>query len=180
VLLLALGLAFVGVASAAAQPVQDSTLAFRLTDQFGQVHDAARFRGRPLILVGAGRGGRSVGTGWVVALRGMQDDSAGAAFVPVVAVADLRGLPRLLRRLVRAQFPDDRRQPVLLDWNGSVARQLAFDPTRCTIVVIGPDGQAHARVTPDSVDAAGARALLRQARVLTTARSTAAARTPGS
>jgi hypothetical protein len=141
----------------------DSVVAFRLSDQFGRAHDAAEYRGRALLLVGAGRGGRAAGTAWVETLRGMQGDSAGDAVIPVVAVADLRGVPRLLRRVVRGRFPDDRRQAVLLDWDGTLARRLGFEPERSTILVVGPAGRVHARTSSVAVDSVAARALLRKA-----------------
>jgi hypothetical protein len=144
-------------------PVADSALGFRLGDQFGRVHDAAEYRGRPMILVGAARGGRAAGTAWVEVLRGLQVDSGAAAAVPVVAVADLRGVPRLLRRIVRGRFPDDRHRVVLLDWDGALARRLRFEADRCTIVLVGPDGHPGARTSPTAVDTAAARELLRQA-----------------
>jgi len=150
----------------------DSLLEFRLHDQFGQLHDAAAYRGRTLILVGAGRGGRDAGTAWVEHLRAVQDSGGGAdtlQAVPVVAVADLRGVPRLLRRLVRGRFPDDRRRAVLLDWDGALARRFGFDTERCTLLVVGPSGRAHARTTTMAVDTTLARTLLREAAQLTTA-----------
>jgi hypothetical protein len=146
----------------------DSVVAFRLRDQFGRVHDAAAYRGRALILVGAGRGGRTAGTAWVEALRELQSDSAAPA-VPVVAVADLRGVPRLLRRMVRGRFPDDPRRAVLLDWDGALARRLGVSAEECAVVLVGPTGRTHARTRAAAVDTARARALLRQAGELATA-----------
>ena len=151
-------------AARSAEP--DSPVAFRLSDQFGRVQDAADLRGRAYVLVGAGRGGRTAGTAWVESLRALQSDSAGPAVLPVVAVADLRGVPRLLRRVVRGRFPDDRRQGVLLDWEGTLARQLGFDVQQCTIVLVGPSGRVHARTTTAAVDLDSARAILRQAQAL--------------
>lgn len=147
----------------AAAPVADSLVAFRLNDQFGQAHDAAAYRGRALLVVGAGRGGRAAGTAWVETLRALQDSAAGPSALPVVAVADLRGVPRLLRRLVRGRFPDDRRQAVLLDWDGALARRHGFDTERCTILLVGPGGRPHAQTTTAAVDTALARELLRTA-----------------
>jgi hypothetical protein len=143
----------------------DSAVEFRLRDQFGRVHEAAAYRGRALLLVGAGRGGRVAGTAWVSTFRDLQGDPAAAAavVVPVVAVADLRGVPRLLRRFARGQFPRDPQQVVLLDWDGALARRLAFDADRCTVLLVGPAGQVLARSTPGAVDTAAARLLLRQA-----------------
>lgn len=147
----------------AAAAAVDSVLAFRLSDQFGRVHEAAGYRGRPFIVVGAGRGGRADGTAWVQALRGLQGEGEALAAVPIVAVADLRGVPRLLRRVVRSQFPDDRRQPVLLDWDGALARRLAFDPASCTIALVDGGGRTIARTQVAAVDTAAARELLRRA-----------------
>ena len=168
---LALALALALGASAAPRgpaPAADSPVDFRLTDQFGTVHEAARYRGRPLLLVGAGRAGRAAGTAWVGTLRELQGDSADArgGAIPVVAVADLRGVPRLLRRMVRGRFPDDRRQAVLLDWDGTLARGLGLDAERCTILLVGPQGVVQARTTALAVDSAAARTLLRQAAAL--------------
>jgi hypothetical protein len=147
--------------------VDDSIVAFRLSDQFGRVHDAAEYRGRTLLLVGAGRGGREAGTAWVEHLRAVQDGVDGAPVLPVVAVADLRGVPRLLRRLVRSRFPSDPQRAVLLDWDGALARRLGFDPERCTLLVIGPTGRAHTQRTTAAVDTALARVVLREAAQLT-------------
>jgi hypothetical protein len=145
----------------AATTMDDATVVFRLRDQFGRVHEAGEYRGRALVLVAAARGGRVVGTAWVEALRGLQDSVTPAGDVPVIAVADLRGVPWILRRFTRGQFPHDRRQPVLLDWDGSVARGLDLDRERCTVLVVGPDGHVETRVTPAVVDTLAARALLR-------------------
>jgi hypothetical protein len=153
----------------ASVPAADSAVGFRLSDQFGRVHEAAAYRGRPMILVGAGRAGRAAGTAWVETLRGLQPDSAAATAIPVVAVADLRGVPRLLRRFVRGRFPDDRREAVLLDWDGTLARRLGFDAERCTIVIVGPDGRPGARTSSATVDTVVARELLGQAAGLTPA-----------
>jgi hypothetical protein len=147
-------------------PAPDSLVAFRLSDQFGRTQDAADLRGRAYLLVGAGRGGRAAGTAWVESLRALQGDGVGPAVLPVVAVADLRGVPRLLRRVVRGRFPDDRDRGVLLDWEGTLARQLGFDVQQCTIVVVGPSGRVHTRTTTAAVDLEGARAILRQAQAL--------------
>ena len=146
-------------------PEPDSLVAFRLSDQFGRVQDAADLRGRAYLLVGAGRGGRAAGTAWVESLRALQGDSARTA-LPVVAVADLRGVPRLLRRVVRGRFPDERDRGVLLDWEGTLARQLGFDVQQCTIVLVGPSGRVHARTTTAAVDVDSARAILRRAQTL--------------
>jgi hypothetical protein len=141
-------------------PTDDDTVAFHLRDQFGRVHDAAALRGRALLIVAAARGGRAVGTAWVEVLRALTVDTGAVAPPPqVVAVADVRGVPWLLRRVVRAQFPDDVRQPVLLDWDGSLARRLALVRERCTVLLVDRDGRVVRRITPATLDTLAARAI---------------------
>lgn len=141
----------------------DSAVEFRLKDQFGQVHDAADYRGRPVYLVGAGRGGRASATAWAAALgplvRGA-DGNAGA----VVPVADLQGVPRLLRGFVRGRFPSARGSAVLLDWDGAVSRRLGFDPAQSTVLVLAPSGRPVLRANTLGVDTAAAAAFVRRAR----------------
>jgi hypothetical protein len=141
--------------------VDAGAVVFRLRDQFGHVHDAADFRGRTLLLVAAARGGRDVGTAWVQTLRALTVDTGAVVTPPVVAVADLRGVPWLLRRIVRAEFPNDVRQPVLLDWDGSLARRLELDRERCTVLLVDHEGRVVRRITPAAVDTLAARAIWR-------------------
>lgn len=150
-------------APAARRLAVDSAVQFRLNDQFGQLHDAADYRGRPVYLVGAGRGGRASATAWAAALgplvRGA-DGNAGA----VVPVADLQGVPRLLRGLVRGRFPRAPGSAVLLDWDGAVSRRLGFDPAQSTILVLAPSGRPVLRAHTLGVDTAEAAAFVRHAR----------------
>lgn len=141
----------------------DSVVQFRLRDQFGRVHDAADYRGRTVYLVGAGRGGRTSATAWAAALgplaRGA--DGRGGAVVPI---ADLQGVPRLLRGLVRGRFPRAPGTAVLLDWDGAVSQRLGFDPAQSTVLVLAPDGRPVLRADVSGVDTAAAASFVQRAR----------------
>ena len=144
----------------------DTVVTFRLGDQFGRQHDATTYRGQAWLLVGAANGGRVAAAAWVETLRAVQDDTTGERVprtVPVVAVADLRGVPRLLRRFVRARFPRDPERAVLLDWDGSLARRFGFDGAQSTILLVDPSGRPAARTRSTAVDSALARTLVHQA-----------------
>lgn len=147
----------------------DSVVQFRLPDQFGRVYDAAEYRGRRFYVVAAGSGGRSAATAWGTmlprALAAGADPAPAADTLPapVVLVADLRGVPRWLRGLVRGRFPHARRDAVLLDWTGALAVQLALDPARCTVVAVSPAGRPMLRLTTLSADTAEVAAFVRRA-----------------
>jgi hypothetical protein len=53
-----------------------------------------------------------------------------------MSVADLRVVPSLVSRLVRAFFPKERERWVLLDWSGQFAEAYDFVPASSNIVVI--------------------------------------------
>lgn len=127
---------------------------FRLADQFGRMHDAAEYRGRPLYVVGANRVGRASATAWATTLGPLLAGADGHAPGAVVPVASLERVPRVLRGLVRGRFPTDPRHAVLLDWDGAVTRRLAFDPTRATIVAVGADGRPVLRLATLAADSA--------------------------
>jgi hypothetical protein len=147
-----------------AQP-PDSVVAFRLKDQFGAETDAATFRGRAFYIVAAGRGGRAPATAWggllprALAAAGAPGDAA----APVVLVADLHSVPRLLRGLVRGRFPGARRDAVLLDWGGTVAGRLGLDGERCTVLAVSPAGRPALRAVTTTADSAEVAAFVRRA-----------------
>ena len=51
------------------------------------------------------------------------------------------------------------RQPVLLDWDGSLALRLALERERCTVLLVDHDGRVVRRITPATLDTLAARAI---------------------
>jgi hypothetical protein len=141
----------------------DSLVRFRLEDQFGTVHTRERYAGTPVFIVGGDRGGNAAARAWALALAADLTASGAGGRIAVVPVADLRPVPRLLRRLVRSRFPKARTEGVLLDWEGAVARAHAFQPDECTVLLVGPAGQILRRASGTTVDPAMVREMVREA-----------------
>ena len=151
------------VAPQVSAPAADTVLRFRLEDQFGRVHTPARYAGAPMFIVAADQGGRTVAREWALAL-GAELAAAGAGQrIAVLPVADLRRVPRLLRRLVRGRFPKQEGEQVLLDWEGTLARGYGFTPDECTVLLVGPGGELVRRASVTVVDSALVREFARQA-----------------
>jgi hypothetical protein len=149
--------------------VSDTVVRFRLEDQFGRVHTPATYAGAPVFIVGAAQGGRATARAWALALTAELEASGAAPRITVLPVADLRGVPRLLRRLVRGRFPKEKGEQVLLDWEGSLAQAHGFERDECTVLLVGPAGEVLRRTSTTTVDAALVREFARQA--LTTSAS---------
>ena len=149
----------------------DTVVHYRLEDQFGRVHTPATYAGAPMFIVGADQGGRGPAREWALALTAELKAAGAAPRIAVVPVADLRRVPRLLRRLVRGRFPKGAGEQVLLDWEGTVARAHAFTADECTVLLVGPTGRLLRRTTTTAVDSALVREFARQAVELAQERS---------
>ena len=145
------------------EPSSASALAaYRLTDQFGRVHERATVAGRPALYVLATRQGTGPLAVWTRELRALatasataRDVAAGdadradrgaAAVIPVavIPVAVIPGVPTLLRGAVRRLLPRDRQAWVLVDFDGSLAT-LAEPEAPCTVTLVDPAGAVRVR-----------------------------------
>ena len=87
---------------------------FVLADQFGREVDQATYARVPVVLVVGDREGAPGVALWTAALRAViGDDDTG-----VLPIADLRGVPRVLRRMVRRLLPTNAAHWCAIDWEG--------------------------------------------------------------
>ncbi|MCU0771560.1 MAG: glycosyltransferase [Verrucomicrobia bacterium] len=99
--------------SADATPCQLKEI--QLEDQFGATHRFTFPASAPMVLLAADKKGYERLTPWIEAAR-----ERWSARASVVGVADMRGVPGVLRGMVRGKFRSAESYPVLLDWNGAV------------------------------------------------------------
>jgi hypothetical protein len=121
-------------------------------DQFGKTHTPKELRGRVVLLV---TGDQGTGSSWVRATLTALGRTVDTSRVTVVRVADLRpelkpdlrAVPVVPKPFSKAQLPSLTDEPVLLDYNGVLARRYGFLPGSPNQLVIGSDGQvlAHTR-----------------------------------
>ena len=128
----------VTVCSASLCVAQESDLIpFRIQDQFDREHTAADLEHRVFVLVGSDKRGSRYQGAWVDRLRAAFADDE----IPVVEVADLRGVPFFIRGSVKKKFPQEKRSWVLLDWKGELAKAYRFKPDKCSILVFDEGGR---------------------------------------
>jgi hypothetical protein len=94
---------------------------FTLDDQFGRLVDDATYRGVPLIVVAGSREGAPGVALWTASLRLAIGDSSDTCVLPV---ADLGGVPRILRRTVSRLLPRDPEHWCALDWEGQLCTSV--------------------------------------------------------
>jgi hypothetical protein len=119
---------------------------FELKDQFDQTYTHEDFLGQICILVGSDRKGSQYNERWSIAIHdslsvhGLQDS------VKFLALANLKGVPRLLRGFVKGKFPKEDSHPILLDWKGSFAEEYQFLPYVSNIILFSKSGHLVCRM----------------------------------
>jgi hypothetical protein len=129
-----------------------------LQDLNGVTYDSSRFLRRKLLIIGGDKASQNDNEIWGHRVMKTCGDD-----LVVIAVADVSSAPWLFRSRVKAQLrgqestrPSSRAGvPLLLDWEGALARSYHFMPRVSNVVLIGPDGilryRASGPVTEQSV-----------------------------
>ena len=94
---------------------------FALADQFGRKVDRATYKGVPLIIVVGNREGAHGVALWTASLRAVIGDASATQVLPI---ADLGGVPRIVRAMVSRLLPRDPAQWCALDWDGQIGAPI--------------------------------------------------------
>jgi hypothetical protein len=109
---------------------------FELRDQYDNPHTISFPTTNVTIMSVADRKGSEQIDGWIAPVKERYGDR-----IAIEGIADVSTVPRLLRSLVRKQFKKDRAYPVMLDWDGPVARSFNYQKDKANFFVI--DRQGH-------------------------------------
>ena len=134
-------------------------LSFRLEDQFGRLHDSSELAGRVVVMLGGDRAARELLEAWGPTLLHALAERGVAERVRGYAVVDLRGVPSVLRGMVRGLMPREPELTVLLDWQGELARRHDFAAGRCNVLVADRGGAVAIESEEESLEDARVAAL---------------------
>ena len=126
---------------------------FLLADQFGRELDEQTYAGVPVIVVVGNREGARGVALWTAALRDVSGEERDTAVLPV---ADLGGVPRLVRRMVARLLPRDAAHWCALDWDGQLGALIRREHRALVAAVYGADGRLRTwgALPHDAVDRA--------------------------
>ena len=110
---------------------------FALVDQFGRELDESTYAGVSVIVVVGDRDGAKGVALWTSALRAVIGEESETHVLPV---ADLGGVPRMLRRMVRRLLPRDPAHWCALDWDGQVGPLIRGTHGPLVAAAYGADG----------------------------------------
>lgn len=114
---------------------------FTLRDQYDSVSTLDSMRGHVVLLVVGDRRGNQYMGAYTRPVR----ERFSAEQLRIVPIANLRGVPFFVKGSVRGRFrgttPEGRpRSPVLLDWNGTIARLYGFRSDLTNVYLIDAGG----------------------------------------
>jgi len=124
---------------------------FQLTDQHKEAHRIAFPAGKVLFLIIADRKGSDEVEEWIEAVYKRYKDRIG-----IEGVANLDGVPKPLRGVVRGLFKRGVDHPVLLDWDGTVFKNYGCKSGAANVFVVERDGtiatRAYGAATEANID----------------------------
>jgi hypothetical protein len=138
-------------AEAPPKPAPDRFHPFQLPDQFRHAHVVV-FTNAPLQLltVADQKGARGM-DGWIEAVK-----TRFGTNLPMIAVADVSTVPRLLRGFIRGKFVDRYPYPVLLDFTGDTIAAWRPQTGQPNLYLVANDGKVLGRfvghATPSNTD----------------------------
>lgn len=138
-LLLAAALCAAGATPPTAAPV---LAAFELSDQYGIVHRISFPATNVTLMTVADRQGSEQIDGWIAPLEARYGGR-----IVIAGIADLSQVPGLLRSMVREKFRKRWVHPVMLDWEGSVARGFHYQKDKANVFVIDREGRMTGHFT---------------------------------
>ena len=152
-------LAFVLTLPFASTPLRAEASAlidFEIRDQFDHVHTDESFAGLPLVLIGADSADSagSAGTGgWSKELQRVVREHGLSRSVRFAGLADLRSVPRFMRKTVRGSFGTEPSEWLMLDWKGQFPEAYGFERRSANVLLFDADGELLFQAAGREVDA---------------------------
>jgi len=116
--------------------------AFELRDQYDALHRIAFPAANVTVLTVADRKGSEQIDGWIAPLKERY-----AERIAIMGIADMSQVPGLLRSMVKNRFSRRYPHPVMLDWEGLVARGFHYQQDKANLFVIDRDGRVTGHFT---------------------------------
>jgi hypothetical protein len=130
---------------------------FSIADQYDHPVKLSTFRGAPVLLVDGDRKGSDYMNPWIIGVRG----ALSAAGVKVIEIASLNAVPSFMRSWVKGRFQGKDENgtlfaPVVLDWDGKIAKGYGFKADLTNVYLIDAGGRlqysAAGKGTPEETE----------------------------
>jgi hypothetical protein len=124
-----------GIAGEAPKSALRAPASIELRDQYDAPQRLAFPATNVVVLTIADKKGSEQIDGWVATLKARY-----AGRIELRGLAEVGGVPGLLRGKVRKKFQETRTYPVMLDWSGTNCAAFHYQKNVANVIVIGRDG----------------------------------------
>lgn len=114
---------------------------FTLSDQFKKKHTQTFPGTRVIVLALADRKGSEQLEDWITPFYKRYGEQ-----IDIYGVANLKGVPRVMKPLLRKLFRKGLDYPVMMDWSGEVCKALSYDAGKANILILCPKGGVRHRI----------------------------------
>jgi hypothetical protein len=144
-------------AAATAVAVGEIAPDFSINDQYDHPVKLSTFRGAPVLLVDGDRKGSDYMNPWILGVRG----AVSATGVKVIEIASLNAVPTFMHSWVKGRFQGKDENgtlfaPVVLDWDGKIAKDYGFRVDFTNVYLIDAGGRlqysAAGKGTPEETE----------------------------
>jgi hypothetical protein len=120
--------------------VKEKLIDFEVEDQFKQKYTDEDFLGELFLVIGSDKKGRKFNPKWTIAIRDALKGDNRFDNLKIFRVADMRGVPGIIKGLVRSKFPKEKSEWVALDWKGVFARSYSWEKKLSNILMFDSKG----------------------------------------
>jgi hypothetical protein len=144
-------------AAAAALAVGEIAPDFSINDQYDHPVKLSTFRGAPVLLVDGDRKGSDYMNPWILGVR----RAVSVTGVKVIEIASLNAVPTFMHSWVKGRFQGKDENgtlfaPVVLDWDGKIAKDYGFRVDFTNVYLIDAGGRlqysAAGKGTPEETE----------------------------
>jgi hypothetical protein len=131
--LLTLVLGFLVISTTIA--TEKKLIEFSIKDQFGEEYTQNSFDAAYILVLGADREGSQYTDQWGPTLADSLKKDGRIDSVVFVALANLQGVPGMMKGMIKGFFPKEKENWVLLDWDGEFDQAYGFVENKCNILL---------------------------------------------
>ena len=125
---------------------------FTLEDQYGKEHQFSFPQDKLSLFVNVDRESARQAEGWVLPIYGRYQDR-----VHIQGLAQLSEVPSFFRSMARNIVQSNVKHPVLMDWSGTVSRELGYQSGSANVVLVDQNGEVVYRdagtASPEKLEA---------------------------
>lgn len=114
---------------------------FELKDQFDRTYRDEDYLGNTFLVIGSDKKGREFNPKWALAIKRSLESNSRFKDIKILRLANMKGVPRFIRKMVTGKFPKEKSEWVALDWDGIFAKSYAWHKHVSNIMVFDKEGK---------------------------------------